>query len=467
MTRERARGETFRSVSTQPKARALPSTGASAGRSSSFEGQDGKRSREPPGEPERSSALYLPFKTRVPSLRPYWSLARVPSTPHCLIHFVLSDPRKYYLIQQPKTWNDSQVYCRANHEDLAVIESVENVIRFQSDMKKQNFTSSAWIGLYSDVNNWRWSLGNEPVGSSKLWAAVWGQPNNAERNEFCVIIDNYGWLDATCALLLRFVCFDGLIHLVLSVPRKYYLIQQPKTWNDSQVYCRANHEDLAVIESDENVIRFQSDMQKQNFTSSAWIGLYSDNNWRWSLGNETVGSLKLWAAVWGQPNNGNGNEFCVGIDNYGWLDATCALLLRFVCFDGVPPQSNSPPATVPGAGRRPRWPRGRRGTGEGLEARSESPPGLASPPHRDRLTHVQLLFTWNPSPLRPSKLSFEYLLLPPRSAPAAAPPGPAPEASAPPQRPSYSSRLRFEGGGVSAGDGRVWARRSSAIHFQG
>ncbi|KAF7690028.1 hypothetical protein HF521_011832 [Silurus meridionalis] len=90
-----------------------------------------------------------------------------------------------------------------------------------------------------------------------------------------------------------------------------------------------------------------------------------------------------------------------------------------------------------------------------------------SPPLRDRLTHVQLLFTWNPSPLRPSKLSFEYLLLPPRSAPAAAPPGPAPEASAPPQRPSYSSRLRFEGGGVSAGDGRVWARRSSAIHFQG
>ena len=27
-----------------------------------------------------------------------------------------------------------------------------------------------------------------------------------------------------------------------------------------------------------------------------------------------------------------------------------------------------------------------------------------------------MLFTWNPSPLRPSKFSFEYLLLPPRSA---------------------------------------------------
>eukprot|EP00808_Paulinella_micropora_P025646 g2995.t1 len=50
---------------------------------------------------------------------------------------------------------------------------------------------------------------------------------------------------------------------------------------------------------------------------------------------------------------------------------------------------------------------------------------LASPsslvlPHNihvlDRLTHVQLLFTWNLSPLQSSKFSFEYLLLPPRSA---------------------------------------------------
>ena len=38
------------------------------------------------------------------------------------------------------------------------------------------------------------------------------------------------------------------------------------------------------------------------------------------------------------------------------------------------------------------------------------------PCSQDRLTHVQLLFTWNPSPLQSSKFSFEYLLLPPRSA---------------------------------------------------
>ncbi|KAI3476743.1 hypothetical protein L1887_48094 [Cichorium endivia] len=43
---------------------------------------------------------------------------------------------------------------------------------------------------------------------------------------------------------------------------------------------------------------------------------------------------------------------------------------------------------------------------------------------------LSLPFTWNLSPLRPSKFSFEYLLLPPRSAPSAAPPRLTPKVSA-------------------------------------
>ena len=45
-----------------------------------------------------------------------------------------------------------------------------------------------------------------------------------------------------------------------------------------------------------------------------------------------------------------------------------------------------------------------------------------SPTSQDRLTHVQLLFTWNPSPHQSSKFSFDYLLLPPWSAQMTAPP---------------------------------------------
>ncbi|RAL49590.1 hypothetical protein DM860_017934 [Cuscuta australis] len=54
---------------------------------------------------------------------------------------------------------------------------------------------------------------------------------------------------------------------------------------------------------------------------------------------------------------------------------------------------------------------------------------------QDQLTHVHVPFTWNLSPLQPSKFSFEYLLLPPRSAPTAAPPRLAPEVLQHPPRP--------------------------------
>ncbi|CUT98473.1 rRNA promoter binding protein [Echinococcus multilocularis] len=55
-------------------------------------------------------------------------------------------------------------------------------------------------------------------------------------------------------------------------------------------------------------------------------------------------------------------------------------------------------------------------------ARVERTTDRPTPPISDRLTHGQLLFPWNPSPPRPSRFSLEYLLLPPRSAPVAAPP---------------------------------------------
>uniref|UniRef100_A0A6N2MTU4 Senescence-associated protein n=1 Tax=Salix viminalis TaxID=40686 RepID=A0A6N2MTU4_SALVM len=69
----------------------------------------------------------------------------------------------------------------------------------------------------------------------------------------------------------------------------------------------------------------------------------------------------------------------------------------------------------------------------------------------DRLTHVQVPFTWNLSPLRPSKFSFEYLLLPPRSAPTALRPARALGFAAT-AAPSYSS------GPGACPDGRVSAQ---------
>ena len=81
---------------------------------------------------------------------------------------------------------------------------------------------------------------------------------------------------------------------------------------------------------------------------------------------------------------------------------------------------------------------------------------------QDRLTHVQLLFTWNLSPLQSSKFSFEYLLLPPRSALGAVRPSVSAEASSRTPTPAYSSGHIY-----LPSDGGVWVARLSAIHFQG
>ncbi|KAI9070843.1 hypothetical protein K1719_047188 [Acacia pycnantha] len=60
-----------------------------------------------------------------------------------------------------------------------------------------------------------------------------------------------------------------------------------------------------------------------------------------------------------------------------------------------------------------------------------------------------------PFPLRPSKFSFEYLLLPPRSAPTAAPPGLAPQVLRRPPRPPTHRGLALA---PTAGIGRALQR---------
>ena len=83
------------------------------------------------------------------------------------------------------------------------------------------------------------------------------------------------------------------------------------------------------------------------------------------------------------------------------------------------------------------------------------------PISQDRLTHVQLLLTWNLSPLQSSKISFEYLLLPPRSALEAVQPSITAQASSLTSTPAYSSGHQINP------DGGVQVIRLSAIHFQG
>ena len=70
----------------------------------------------------------------------------------------------------------------------------------------------AWIGLYDDVDNWRWSLSNTSFykpGETEFrrWAS--GEPDNINGEQRCTIMYPPGvWGDESCEWALRPVCFD-------------------------------------------------------------------------------------------------------------------------------------------------------------------------------------------------------------------------------------------------------------------
>lgn len=129
----------------------------------------------------------------------------------------------------------------------------------------------------------------------------------------------------------------GVVLRLQAVRRKYFLILQEKTWTGAQAYCRANYDDLATIEGWADLTEIQSEAEKQQFSSYAWIGLYTNTSaWRWSLGNKSLGYMTDWyrKVPWQEPNNANGNEECCAFCPEGWFDRSCWEEFAFVCFDG-------------------------------------------------------------------------------------------------------------------------------------
>ncbi len=109
------------------------------------------------------------------------------------------------------TWKNAQNYCRTHHIDLATVQSNENWTRLQEAADEQLFSGFTWIGLYNDINGWRWSYNEESL-VFQSW--VLGQPNNYGLGEECAAIYyNGGWQDFYCTVLYYFVCYDGEKHV--------------------------------------------------------------------------------------------------------------------------------------------------------------------------------------------------------------------------------------------------------------
>ncbi|KAK3528901.1 hypothetical protein QTP70_012083 [Hemibagrus guttatus] len=234
-----------------------------------------------------------------------------------VVPLVHSVSRKYYLIQLEKTWSEAQAYCRATHTDLAIFKSDDDMVQLQNEAQRQQFSSSAWIGLWNDINSWRWSIGNELLGNLINWYQ--GEPNNVAGSEECGVIHVLSLIG--CASKLPFLCFDGR----RSGSESYIYIRNEMTWPEAQSYCKQPHTDLASI-PDGTVFS----IIKALISGNTYIGLFRDS-WKWT--DQSNVSVIRWLS--GQPDNGNANENCGYLDNGQAADTQCSITMPFFCYSEI------------------------------------------------------------------------------------------------------------------------------------
>ncbi|CAM4736163.1 unnamed protein product [Leuciscus chuanchicus] len=228
---------------------------------------------------------------------------------------------QYHFVSVNKTWTEAQRYCRQNYTDLATIANMEEMNRLINTVNG-SYNGSAWIGLYDDVNSWRWSLDNAALeGGFKGWYVQ--QPVNWGGQSLCVSMPAfYGvWVDVPCSNLYHFVCYDGR----QNATAQYVYVNQFKTWTEAQRYCRENHSDLVSIRNEMEIHKIQYLLKNYSFYI-VWIGLYRDRYWS----DQSNSSFSNWMT--GQPYHEGSCTVVSFRDTGKWTNENCITALPFICY---------------------------------------------------------------------------------------------------------------------------------------
>ncbi|XP_073325564.1 C-type mannose receptor 2-like isoform X2 [Pagrus major] len=236
-------------------------------------------------------------------------------------------PRQYHVVSDLKNMTEAQRYCREKYTDLATIDNMEDA-RILIDMAtKSKVSNFFWIGLYDDVNSWRWSLSDTSFykdGETEFRQWWTGEPDNVNSREHCTrMYDDGRWYDFDCKTRLQPVCMD-----VRGLNVTFVLIKTPMTWTEAQSYCRDHHTDLASVR---NTAENQEVKDVIPSGQRAWIGLFRDS-WKWLDGSNS--SFRYWDQD--EPNNHDGViEDCVIAElptSGKWWDIPCGLKKPSVCY---------------------------------------------------------------------------------------------------------------------------------------
>ncbi|XP_059210378.1 uncharacterized protein LOC131989196 [Centropristis striata] len=121
---------------------------------------------------------------------------RAPPHDHCLR--CISD---YIVIRNdPKTWFEAQAYCRERYDDIATINSNQDMSRVFEVMG--NNVEDLWIGLYEDSATWKWSDGSD------LSFTYWSQEalTSSGDGPNCAHVSDRKWSVTSCDKKSMFLC---------------------------------------------------------------------------------------------------------------------------------------------------------------------------------------------------------------------------------------------------------------------
>ncbi|KAI7789641.1 putative L-selectin-like [Triplophysa rosa] len=233
--------------------------------------------------------------------------------------YIQSVSCEYVLIQQQKTWDEAQVYCRQNHVDLATVQSTEDWTNVQRAAGSA-LTSPVWTGLYNDINTWRWSYQDEPL-TYLSWFS--GEPNNRNGVQECASFYGGTWHDMVCTETKLFLCYN---ENQVGANRFVLVTDVARSWSDAQIYCRQHHTDLATIRTEAE--NDQLSVMKSSY-SYAWIGLFRDT-WKWSDGtNVSMSSINR---VFSFGDVTDQDRPCSIVTSDGWMDDwICSAYQNFIC----------------------------------------------------------------------------------------------------------------------------------------
>ncbi|XP_072518023.1 C-type mannose receptor 2-like [Salminus brasiliensis] len=246
--------------------------------------------------------------------------------------------RQYHFVNESKSWTEAQRYCRVNYTDLATIDNMEDMNSLMNTVN-ESYTGLAWIGLYDDLDSWRWSLDDDSFykEGERDFRGWLQEPDNLYGREMCVSMSPTGeWFDKPCTDRVAFVCYDGKNNTT------FVWISEEHTWAEAQGYCRMFHTDLASVRNDSEL----QEILRVSNGSTVWIGLYRNRLWS----DQSSSTFTYWrtevAPISEEPNNGYNspkqsvNQQCTAVDHSGyWKDENCLASFPFICYDAglLPP----------------------------------------------------------------------------------------------------------------------------------